>query len=308
MGANTAIEWTDFSWSPWEGCQKVGPGCDHCYAESMNRWLRHGENWGPGAPRRIYSDAHWDKPVRWNDAAAKAGLYRKVFPSVCDPFDNAAPDGQREQFARLITATPNLVWMLLTKRIGNAGAMLAGMFPQGTPENVWLGATIVNQEETDRDIRKLVDAPVSVRFLSMEPLLGPVNLYDWIGPWGDPDDLQAPPMIDGIFVGGESGRGARPVHPAWVRSLRDQCHAAGVNFHFKQWGEWAPGNSCAGNDLIERDRRHIRSGFFDYSDHWNPLGTNPFRQTMDRVGKRKAGRELDGRLHDDFPPIIASVK
>lgn len=305
MGANTAIEWADTTWSPWEGCQKVGPGCDHCYAESMNRWLRHGENWGPGAPRRVYSDAHWAKPMRWNDAAAKAGHYRKVFPSVCDPFDNAAPDGQRERFARLIRETPHLVWMLLTKRIGNAGAMLADMFPQGTPENVGLGATIVNQEEADRDIRKLVDAPASVRFLSMEPLLGPVNLYDWIGPWGSPGELQAPPMIDGIFVGGESGRGARPIHPAWVRSLRDQCHAAGVNFHFKQWGEWAPGNSCAGNDLIERDRRNIRSGFFDYNDHWNAHGPNPFRQTMDRIGKRKAGRELDGQLHDDFPPIIA---
>ena len=94
MGAHTTIEWTDASWSPWEGCQKVGPGCDHCYAESMNRWLRRGENWGPGAPRRVYSDDHWEKPLRWNDAAAKNGKHRKVFPSVCDPFDNAAPQGQ----------------------------------------------------------------------------------------------------------------------------------------------------------------------------------------------------------------------
>lgn len=130
-GANTTIEWTDASWSPWEGCQKVGPGCDHCYAESMNRWLRQGANWGPGAPRRVYSDDHWEKPLRWNDAAAKLGEYRKVFPSVCDPFDNAAPVGQRERFAQLIANTPHLVWMLLTKRIGNAAAMLADMFPRG---------------------------------------------------------------------------------------------------------------------------------------------------------------------------------
>ncbi|CAN7794600.1 phage Gp37/Gp68 family protein [Paraburkholderia hospita] len=304
MGASTAIEWTDMTWSPWEGCQKVGPGCDHCYAESMNRWLRRGENWGPGAVRRIYSDDHWVKPLRWNAAAASTGQHLKVFPSICDPFDNAAPRGQRERFANLIVNTPQLIWMLLTKRIGNAAPMLTDMFPDGTPSNVWLGATIVNQTEADRDIPKLIDAPAATRFLSMEPLLGAVNLYDWIGPWGQPVESQAPPMIDGIFVGGESGRGARPMHPSWARSLRDQCAAAGIAFHFKQWGEWAPGNSSSGNDLIDRDRQKIASGFFDYDDQWNPLGPNAFRQTMDRIGKKAAGRLLDGHFHDDFPPII----
>ena len=113
--------------------------------------------------------------------------------------------------------------------------MLGAMFPNGTPDNVWLGATVVNQAEADRDIEKLIDAPVGTRFLSMEPLLGPVSLYDWIGPWGKPNELQAPSMIDGIFVGGESGRGARPMHPSWARPLRDQCAAAGVAYHFNQW-------------------------------------------------------------------------
>jgi protein gp37 len=270
----------------------------------MNQWLRRGENWGPGAQRRTYSDAHWAKPARWNESAARAGQYRKVFPSVCDPFDNAAPAGQRERFAQLILDTPNLIWMLLTKRIGNASAMLGTMFPDGTPVNVWLGATIVNQTEADRDVPKLIAAPATTRFLSMEPLLGPVDLYDWIGPWGTPGELQAQPMIDGVFVGGESGRGARPMHPSWARSLRDQCAAAGVRYHFKQWGEWAPGNLCAGGDLIERDRTKIQSGFFDYNDHWNLHGPNAFRQTMDRIGKKAAGRELDGQIHDDFPHII----
>jgi protein gp37 len=133
MGANTAIEWTDMTWSPWEGCQKAGPGCDHYYAESMNQWLRRGENWGPGAPRRVYSDDHWARPLRWNCAAQRAGEYRKVFPSVCDPFDNAAPEGERLRFGKLIVDTPNLLWMLLTKRIGNASDMFATMFPGGTP-------------------------------------------------------------------------------------------------------------------------------------------------------------------------------
>lgn len=303
MGVDTAIEWTDMTWSPWEGCQKVGPGCDHCYAESMNRWLRRGENWGPGAVRRVYSDDHWAKPLRWNATAASTDQYLKVFPSICDPFDNAAPDGQRKRFANLILNTPQLIWMLLTKRIGNAAPMLADMFPNGTPSNVWLGATIVNQTEADRDIPKLIDTPAASRFLSMEPLLGAVNLYEWIGPWREPVELQAPPMINGIFVGGESGRGARPMHPSWARSLRDQCAEAGIAFHFKQWGEWAPGNSCPGDDLIDRDRQKIASGFFDYNDGWNPIGPNAFRQTMDRIGKKAAGRKLDGRFHDEFPSM-----
>jgi protein gp37 len=166
MGAITAIEWTDMTLSPWEGCQKVGPGCDHCYAESMNQWLRRGENWGPGAQRRVYSDKHWDKPARWNDAAARAGQYRKVFPSVCDPFDNAVPQGQRERFAKLILSTPHLIWMLLTKRIGNAAVILDMMFPDGTPDNVWLGATIVNQGESGQGYsqidRRPSDYPIPV--------------------------------------------------------------------------------------------------------------------------------------------------
>lgn len=163
----------------------------------------------------------------------------------------------------------------------------------------------MNQVEADRDIPKLIDVPVGTRFLSMESLLGAVDLYDWIGPWGQPDEVQAPPMIDGVFVGGESGRGARPMHPDWARSLRDQCEAAGVAYHFKQWGEWAPGNVAALGELIDRNRTRVSSGFFDLDDTWNASGPNRLRQTMDRIGKKAAGRQLDGKFHDDFPLIIS---
>jgi protein gp37 len=292
MGSNTSIEWTDKTWSPWEGCQKVGPGCDHCYAEGMNRWLRRGENWGPGAPRRTYSDAHWEKPLYWNRIAANTSSSPKVFPSVCDPFDNAAPEGLRARFSQLIFDTPNLTWLLLTKRIGNAAAMLEEMFPTGIPNNVSIGATIIDRSEMLRDAGKLKAIKAGVTFWSVEPMLG------------DLGEIPLGLMPDGVIVGGESGRGARPMHPAWVRRLRDQCLAAGVKFMFKQWGEWAPGNSCSGNDLIDRDRQKIASGFFDYNDGWNPVGPDAFRQTMDRIGKKAAGRELDGRFHDDFPSII----
>jgi protein gp37 len=283
MAETTAIEWTDATWSPWEGCQKAGPGCDHCYAESMNRWLRKGENWGPGAPRRTYSDDHWAKPHRWNHAAAKSGKTMRVFPSVCDPFDNEAPEAERERFWRLIEATPHLTWLLLTKRIGNAMRMIPTAWAEGRlPRNVWLGATIVNQEERDRDMRKLIGVPATVHFLSMEPLLGPVTLDLPRGHVGQS-------LIDWVIVGGESGRGARPAHPDWFRSLRDQCAAAGVPFLFKQWGEWSPGYAEHGNDLgyeaIVAARQH----------EW-PEGHCSFH-----VDKKVAGRHLDGRTHDEFP-------
>jgi protein gp37 len=291
MGANTSIEWTDKTWSPWEGCQKVGPGCDHCYAEGMNRWLRRGENWGPGAPRRAYSDAHWEKPLHWNRIAANTSSSPKVFPSVCDPFDNAAPEGLRARFSQLIVDTPNLTWLLLTKRIGNAAAMLEEMFPTGIPNNVAIGATIIDRSEMLRDAGKLKAIKAGVTFCSVEPMLG------------DLGEIPLGLMPDGVIVGGESGRGARPMHPAWVRRLRDQCIAAGVKFMFKQWGEWAPGNSCSDNDLIDHNRQKIVRGFFDYNDGWNPVGPDAFRLTMDRIGKKAAGRQLDGQFHDDFPSI-----
>ena len=237
MAENSKIEWTDHTWSPWEGCTKVSPGCDHCYAEGMNRWLRKGENWGPGAPRREYSEEHWDKPVRWNKAAKKAGKRPRVFPSVCDPFDSAVPPELRARFFDLIDRTSNLDWLLLTKRIGNAAKMLPWM-PDGGKNslmassalwpNVWLGATVVNQEEADRDIPKLLATPAAVRFLSMEPLLGPVEFSN-VGKRADAVSQlgkKALSGIDWIIVGGESGHGARPMHPDWARGLRDQCAAA----------------------------------------------------------------------------------
>lgn len=301
MSGNTPIEWVDSSWSPWEGCQKVGPGCDNCYAEGMNRWLRRGENWGPGAARRVYGDKHWKKPGQWQRAAAKAGRTITVFPSVCDPFDNAAPDGQRARFAQLIIDTPNLTWLLLTKRIGNAAAMLAEMFPAGIPDNVWIGATIVDRAEMLRDAPKLKALKVRVRFWSVEPMLGDLGEI--------PRDL----LPDWVIVGGESGRRARPIHLAWVRALRDQCEAAGVPLFFKQWGEWLPWvnfNDASIDDEPEATRYRTMEW---QDDRWEDVGYPSWVDTADgfiddeqcvgRVGKSAAGRLLDGRLHDAYPVV-----
>lgn len=317
MAENTKIEWTDHTFNSWEGCQKVGPGCDHCYAETRNARFAGGTaiNWGPGAPRRRTSVSNWELPKRWNAQAdafmAQHGRRQRVFcASLADVFDNAvAPQWRADLFA-LIASTPNLDWLLLTKRIGNVQGMLAELAHGNDPDlslldmmplpNVWIGATIVNQAEADRDIPKLLAVPAAKRFLSMEPLLGPVDLHlkreqpcTMCVSWncelhGRPDDAPCLRRPDWVIVGGESGPGARPMHPDWARSLRDQCEAAGVPFMFKQWGEWAPAN---GPEFIRQggSRRDL------YVCMWGEMA---------RVGKKAAGRLLDGRTHDGYPALV----
>ena len=323
MVQQTAIEWADHTFNPWEGCQKVGPGCDHCYAEARNARFAGGEplNFGPGAPRRRTSAANWQTPLRWQaDAAAFAdltGRRQRVFcASLADVFDNAVDPQWRTDIAILILKTPDLDWLLLTKRIGNAAAMLKAMFGDQVPPNVWLGATIVNQVEADRDIPKLLATPATRRFLSMEPLLGPVDLktirnaaepggplngltgYQALTSAGGrgvgyyfAEDDEPVARVDWVIVGGESGRDARPMHFTWVRSLRDQCAGAGVPFLFKQWGEWAPVGASSDEEALSpafRERRGSKSFLFD-GDRYG------------FVGKKRAGRFLDGVTHDGVP-------
>lgn len=298
MAETSNIEWTDSTFNPWEGCQKVGPGCDHCYAENRNaRWNKGTAiNWGPGAPRRRTSVSNWQKPEKWEREHeaffTEHGRRRRVFcASLADVFDNEVAREWRDDLATLILNTPNLDWLLLTKRIGNVGRMLGEMFLDGAPDHVWIGATVVNQEEADRDIAKLLKVPARVRFLSVEPMLGAIDLSEWLpiecvnlsgNPWrrrtkfGEPDG-----GIDWVIVGGESGSKARPMQAEWAQSLRDQCEAAGVPFLFKQHGEWLPamqdGNPEAAEQVINASDEPIK------------------------VGKKLAGRLLDGRTHDGFP-------
>lgn len=318
---NSKIEWTDHTFNPWEGCQKVGPGCDHCYAETRNARFAGGQavNWGPGAPRRRTSAANWRKPLAWNAAHdeffATHGRRQRVFcASLADVFDNAVDPAWRRDLFDLIELTPNLDWLLLTKRIGNVFRMVADAKTHDWllgRRNVWLGATITSQAEADRDIPKLLATPARVRFLSMEPLLGPVDLarididghrelYPLAGSTGceDDDGNLTPdlPALDWIIVGGESGPGARPMHPDWARRLRDQCAAAGVPFLFKQHGEWLPaveGRSVTGRVLV-------LEGAAPFADNpqWHGFEDG---QKVARVGKKAAGRKLDGVQHDSFP-------
>jgi protein gp37 len=299
----------------------------------MNRWLRKAENWGPGAPRRQFSEDHWEKPVRWNKAAAKAGRQLKVFPSVCDPFDNEVPLAWRQRFLSLIARTPHLTWLILTKRIGNArrmlsdasmhdGLLLTANDEYRPPENLWLGATVVNQEEFDRDLPKLDATPAAVRFLSVEPMLGPIIDDGWL--WG----TGGRNGVDWVICGGESGRGARPMHPDWARSLRDQCAAAGVPFLWKQWGEWLPINQHASEFTDRLYRSRVKAKLHEdqaaLDDSYGRTCTVPegiihvdgsLHQVTEpmaflqgtgamhtfKVGKKAAGRLLDGAQHDGFP-------
>jgi protein gp37 len=240
-------------------------------------------------------------PKRWNAAHdaffARHGRRQRVFcASLADVFDNAVSPSWRADLFALVEATPHLDWLLLTKRIGNVATLMkevaSHLFWLDTldtvrlPPNVWLGATVVNQEEADRDIPKLLAVPTRVRFLSMEPLLGPVTLFDLDGPIDVPHGSRSP--LHWVIVGGESGKAARPMHLDWAQSLRDQCAAAGVPFLFKQWGEWAPVH-----DLRAREHGNIGKRWINFDPD----------TSVCRLGKVAAGRKLDGVTLDAFPDL-----
>ena len=226
MSTNTAIEWTDHTFNPWHGCTKVSPGCTNCYANRLDdRHLYddHG-HWGPGAPRLALSEANWKHPVRWNRAAARRGERAMVFcASMADIFDKEAPKAERARLWPLIEATPNLDWQILTKRPERILKTIPAAWRSTPPENVWFGTSVENADYTKR-VDALRQVPAVVRFLSVEPMLGPIVGIDMDG-------------IGWVIAGGESGPGARPMQAAWVRGLRDQCVAARVPFFFKQWGQ-----------------------------------------------------------------------
>lgn len=220
MAENTKIEWADHTFNPWMGCTKVGPGCDNCYAEALMD-TRYGQvEWGAGKPRVRTGAANWAKPRSWNRKTPGAFVFCS---SLADVFDNEVDVKWRLDLFDLIAKTPNLTWLLLTKRIGNVLRMMEGI---DMPRNVAIGATMVNQMEYDRDRIKLAQVKAALdpafTFGSFEPLLGPIIL-----------DTYAP---DWIIVGGESGPNARDMDLAWPRSMRRQSAALGRVFNFKQVG------------------------------------------------------------------------
>ena len=300
MGENTKIEWATHTWNPWMGCMKVSPACDHCYAEDMMD-ARYGRvKWGAGEDRLKTGAGTWSQPRRWNRLAEEAGRIDTVFClSLGDIWDKEVDPMWRRAAFRTMETTPNLVYLLLSKRIGNAVKMCDPLLGNPLlPRNAALGATMVNQDEWDRDLPKLKEAArilgARFTFASVEPMLGAINAR------GD--------LPDWVIVGGESGTHARPMSIQWARELRNQCEALGVPFLFKQWGEWAPARSrpsetpgkfAFGDYEFDRDRMHPID---HYPRQFTMFGAH---SVMERVGKKAAGRALDGHVHDGFPELAA---
>jgi protein gp37 len=308
MAENSKIEWTDHTFNPWMGCTKVSPGCQHCYAETLMDHRYKKVKWGPQGARVRTSAAMWKKPLQWNETwwvicevcgwrgvfnqfglcpvcqhpmeATMTRARQRVFcASLADVFeDHPQLEEWRTELFALIEATPNLDWLLLTKRPENVSNMVPYGWMQNFPQNIWMGTSVENQKYADERIPALLRIPAKVRFLSCEPLLGNVDLHlnYLMVPDGYPDSGEEYnyrfEYIHWVICGGESGSQARPMHPDWARSLRDECQAAGVPFLFKQWGEYAPNTA---SDMI-------------------------------KVGKHKAGRLLDGREWNEFPALTPS--
>lgn len=332
----TKIEWTDRTWNPVTGCTKVSPGCDHCYAETFaERWRgTPGHHFQTGfditlRPERIKLPLSWNKPSR------------VFLDSMFDPFHEDIPDNYLAQIFAVMALTPQHTYQVLTKRHARMRALLNRrdfavavrtemyVLDRDTTlsvdevwplPNLWLGVSVETQQWADIRVPMLLETPAAVRFLSCEPLLGLVDLGRWLRPvpgcghvasedgtcghpdaftpechrWADcparqkPDDWHG---LDWVIVGGESGPRARPLHPDWARQIRDACDIAGVPFFFKQWGAWAPSGA-----VVIRSRPEPRSLLVG-----DPVDEAGHREEIRRVGKRAAGRELDGRIHDAFP-------
>lgn len=384
MARQTEIAWCDSTFNPWIGCTKVSPGCAHCYAERDFDLRKHVAKWGAGQPRHRTSVEYWRQPLRWQrDAAAREldheaetnlgkdlGVYQRprVFcASLADVFDPEVPASWRRDFFFTVTQCHSLDFLICTKRpelvVEQIKEISTGpvahwdlwgdwQLSGGLP-NVWLGTTVEDQARADERIPALLSIPARVRFLSCEPLLGPVDLSEWIEPFvrcgscgecydldevvPDPDghphgadqcskcgvkncmcsyegtaarvrwengDVTKPdidgtnPTIDWVICGGESGPNARPMHPDWARSLRDQCATASVPFFFKQWGESIPRDQVPAQPLTD-----MHNGTLVEPAEWTMPGKGFRDCPMLRVGKLAAGRLLDGREHNEFPEV-----
>lgn len=278
MGENTKIEWASHTFNAWIGCTRVSQGCVNCYAEDMMD-KRYGRvKWGPGQPRSRTSAANWKKPLRWNKEAALSGTRPRVFcSSLADVFDPEVDQAWRDDLWPLMEQTPNLDWLILTKRPQHISHFVPYEWMEKWPSNVWLGVSVENQQAADERIPLLLQFPAPVRFLSCEPLVDSVDLEF---------EVDGVPVLDGIdwvIVGGESGPNARPMHPEWATSILQSCTAFDVPFLFKQWGEWAPVEKGQPGDTIL----------------FTEIDANP--QYVSKVGKKKAGRTLDGATFDEFP-------
>lgn len=335
MADGTLISWTDATANVINGCTRVSPGCGQggqggCYAERMAGTRLKDHPTRLGLTRSTPSGPRWTGVVRFHEPALQQVLHwrkpRMIFWCAHgDMFHSDVPDAWIDRCFAAMALTPQHTHQVLTKRsarmreymtdpathnrVADATADLASEIGVEPPEtfvwplpNVWKGVSVENQQYADERVPDLLATPAEVRWLSIEPMLGPVDLRQ-VTRWVEHDDLNGVAGdywdclengIDWAVVGGESGPGARPMHPDWARSLRDQCAAASVPFHFKQWGEWAPhpegrSEGFGSHGAIWHEERWLKFKRGDrHCDVWS-------------VGKARAGRLLDGVLHDAYP-------
>ncbi len=314
--SKTTIEWTEYTFNPWWGCTKISEGCAKCYAETFSRRVGFAEGgskfpiWGDSAERRFFGDKRWAEPLRWNAAAEKLGVMHRVFcGSMCDILEDREDvvDARKRAFA-LVEDTPNLLWLFLTKRPENAGSMLPRHWSGNGwwPRNAMLGVTIENQKRLEERMPCVEQLhhlfPGIHMFASCEPLLSGL---DWRS--GNYDLLQ---FFDWVIGGGESSPGARPMHPDWIRKLRDDCAERTdmgrpwpVPFLFKQWGEYMHGSAFRADAVIVlNDGRTGKCG--DGFDQATVNAWPRYRsEMMAPVGKKAAGRTLDGCTWDGVPHL-----
>ena len=223
MAENTKISWATASWSPWIGCTKVSPGCKNCYAENLDKRFHYtSEGWGKGKPRHRTSDAYWKKPLRWNEEAKRLGVRYRVFPSLCDPFDEEVPIDWKGDFHQLVFETNHLDWLLLTKR---AKKIPYGMYAK-------IGISVEDQNNYARRI-DIVPKCIGQEkvFISLEPMLEIVDLR--LDKYHN--------NISQVIVGGESGPNRRPFEVEWAIDIYNKCKAAGIPFFMKQDSALKPG-------------------------------------------------------------------
>ncbi len=318
MADKTGIEWTDATWNPVTGCARVSACCKHCYAERNWGRLQHLPAYAGRAFTNVATHAdRLDQPIRW----AKR---RMIFVnSMSDLFHPAVPDGFIDSVFGVMWAClygrneqAGHIFQVLTKRADRmrdymradrreAWAKAAvhhggGIDPDGIYDQVlsfegphpriWLGVSVEDQAAADERIPMLLQTPAAVRWISAEPLLGPVSLrLERLGHWNalaiKSNQPWATTRLHWVVVGGESGPKARPMRPEWARSLRDQCASGGVPFFFKQWGEWLP-SDAEDQPVYRGEHRHL-------GEHWHAF----------KIGKKLAGRLLDGALHDGYPAL-----
>jgi len=310
------IEWTDATWNPTTGCNKVSKGCKNCYAEVMHKRLAgmgQAKYQQPFLKGVVTHESELLKPLGWKKP-------RMVFVnSMSDLFHEDVPFDFIDKVFAIMALTPQHTYQILTKRADRMAEYFEGNerevyrnceflnfggveLPPRVLPNVWLGVSVEDQKAADERIPHLLNVPAAVRFLSCEPLLGKINISPFLAKIG----------IHWVICGGESGSKARPMHPDWVRSLRHECKRAGVAFFFKQWGEWMPDKEFFSLDEIQADIDygpdiHSIVQLIDfYGMHNDRLLIDGFTKPLMRVlkvGKKKAGRSLDGVTHDGFPVV-----